>query len=43
MTESGFSIRLSRKGGQKREDWEFILEVISHLIVFASGLPVLSS
>lgn len=43
MTESGFSIRLSRKGGQKREDWEFILEVISHLIVFASRLPVLSS
>ena len=43
MTESGFSIKLSRKGGQKRGDWEFILEVISHLIVFASGLPVLSS
>ena len=43
MTESGFSIRLSRKGGQKREDWEFILEVIPNRIVFAYGLPVLSS
>lgn len=32
-----------RKGGQKRGDLEFMLEVNSYLIVIACGLPVLSS